>query len=260
MASMARRPVQGSRGVVGLGRRVTRLRLREQSLEVRVGHLDQRALPRARAHGRVPCHAHLAIRSAPATSHENQCKLVAVILRDASGREHAPGSAIGGDGTVRHLFVELHFHGDAARIDDGTGCRLVSPRERLTIRRFDEFEKGARKFRLFECPESAIGFCVVIALAAKLSLKAFALGRCDERPMNRKSPSHDQSTFSGNVSIACLTKDMNRSASAPSTIRWSNDNEKYAHVLMAMTSSPSTPVITFGRFSIAPTQRMATCG
>ena len=42
--------------------------------------------------------------------------------------------------------------------------------------------------------------------------------------------------------------------------RWSNDSEKYAHVRMAMVSSPSGPVITFGRFSMAPIPRMAVVG
>ena len=42
--------------------------------------------------------------------------------------------------------------------------------------------------------------------------------------------------------------------------RWSNDSEKYAHVRMAMVSSPSGPVITFGRFSIAPMPRIAVVG
>ena len=50
---------------------------------------------------------------------------------------------------------------------------------------------------------------------------------------------------------------MNLSASAPSTMRWSNESEKYAQVRMAIVSSPSGPVRTFGRFSIAPMPRIA---
>ena len=39
---------------------------------------------------------------------------------------------------------------------------------------------------------------------------------------------------------------MNLSASEPSTMRWSNESEKYAQVRMAIVSSPSGPVIDFG--------------
>ena len=47
-----------------------------------------------------------------------------------------------------------------------------------------------------------------------------AFARGDERALNRQSPSHgDQSTVSGKVSRPFLTSDMNRSASAPSTMR-----------------------------------------
>ena len=50
---------------------------------------------------------------------------------------------------------------------------------------------------------------------------------------------------------------MKRSASAPSTTLWSKEHEKYAQVRIAIVSSPSGPVMTLGRFSMAPSPRIA---
>ena len=66
---------------------------------------------------------------------------------------------------------------------------------------------------------------------------------------------HRYTWFGSQFSSECLTCDMNSSATAPSMIRWSYPSDKYAMCRMPMASS-----ITTGRFSIAPTPRMATCG
>src|SRR5439155_6439136 len=71
---------------------------------------------------------------------------------------------------------------------------------------------------------------------------------------------HAHTAPSGNSCSICLTSARNLSASAPSTIRWSYDIVSMPIVRMAIDSVPSDPVTTLGRFSIAPTPRMATCG
>src|SRR6267143_1904660 len=71
---------------------------------------------------------------------------------------------------------------------------------------------------------------------------------------------HAHTAPSGNSCSSFLTSARNLSASAPSTTRWSYDIVSIPIVRMAMDSVPSAAVTTLGRFSIAPTPRIATCG
>src|SRR5262245_53558474 len=155
---------------------------------------------------------------------------------------------------------QLHVHVHALRIEDRLGGRRVRPRQRVGVTRLDELEERTGQPGFLERPETAVLFRVVLVLAAKLFLKPLAIRRRDERALNGECARHGQSTVSGKVSRLRFTKLMNLSASAPSTTRWSNERERYEQVRMASMSSPSGPVSTLGRFSIAPTQRIATCG
>src|SRR6266581_2923621 len=80
-------------------------------------------------------------------------------------------------------------------------------------------------------------------------------------PARRQDARH-QTAPSGNSWSAFLTSARKRSASAPSTTRWSYDIETIPITRIAMLSvrSGGGSVITLGRFSIVPTPRIATCG
>src|SRR5215467_14559021 len=156
--------------------------------------------------------------------------------------------------------AQLHFHVDPLRVEDRFGRRRVRARQRVGVARLDELEERAGKPRFLERPEAAVLLRVVVVLAAQLFVESLAIRRRDERALDGECARHGQSTVSGKVSRLRFTKLMNVSASAPSTTRWSNERERYEQVRMASMSSPSGPVSTLGRFSIAPTQRIATCG
>src|SRR5215831_154833 len=156
--------------------------------------------------------------------------------------------------------AQLHFHVDPLRVEDRFRRRRVRARQRVGVPGFDELEERAGQPRLLERPEATVLFRVVIVLAAQLFVESLAIRRRDERALNGECARHGQSTVSGKVSRLRFTKLMNLSASAPSTTRWSNERERYEQVRIASMSSPSGPVSTLGRFSIAPTQRIATCG
>src|SRR6266496_1202857 len=80
-------------------------------------------------------------------------------------------------------------------------------------------------------------------------------------PARRQDARH-QTAPSGNSWSVFLTSARKRSASAPSTTRWSYDIEIIPIMRIAMVSvrSGGGNVITLGRFSIVPTPRIATCG
>src|SRR5262249_22838104 len=126
--------------------------------------------------------------------------------------------------------------------------------ESLLVRAFKELHVRARQVALFEQPVVASGGLVLVPHLARTSAERIALGRRHNRVPHRER-AHPQG--SGYDSRFFLTVARNLSASAPSTMRWSNDSEKNAHVRMAITSSPSAPVRTLGRFSMAPSPRIA---
>src|SRR5688500_6569084 len=126
------------------------------------------------------------------------------------------------------------------------------------VARLGELDEGAREACLLAHPELAIRARVVVAALVQ-PLKVFvALVRRHDRSLERERPRHQ--TASGKVSSVFLTNARNWSATAPAMMRWSNEIEKKAQVRMAIVSSPSGPATTFGRFSIAPTPRIATWG
>src|SRR4051812_46398580 len=94
-------PPAPSRDVSGLGRHLAGLRALEQPSEVGVAHLRQRLLARARALRRIPGDADLAV--VAGAGNEQEGELVAIVLRDAAGREHAPGAAGVRERTGRHV-------------------------------------------------------------------------------------------------------------------------------------------------------------
>ncbi len=69
-----------------------------------------------------------------------------------------------------------------------------------------------------------------------------------------------QTELSGNSCSVFFTSDMKRSASAPSTIRWSKASDSIPWSGWRWCRCHPGRVITAGCFSMVPTQRMATCG
>src|SRR5581483_2121070 len=148
-----------------------------------------------------------------------------------------------------------HFAVDAVGIEHLLRRTSVRARKRLGIVRFKELQERAGQPGFLEHPEATVCARVVLPLLAQSLVEPFAIGRSDQSPLDRQGAGHRrrrQSTASGNDSSVFLMNAMNLSASAPSTMRWSNESERYAHVRIAMVSSPSGLVMTLGRFSIAP--------
>src|SRR5262249_30136459 len=116
-------------------------------------------------------------------------------------------------------LFQLHLSINAIRIEDRFGRARVRASQRLRIRGFKELQKRARKTRLLEHPEAAVGLGVVVPLAAQLFLESLTLRWRDESALDSQRAGHGQSTLSGKVSRLFFTNDMNLSASAPSTMR-----------------------------------------
>src|SRR5262249_24499687 len=137
--------VTASPSVVRLRRREARLRLTEESEQVGVAHLGQRLFARARALRGVSCDTHGSIFAA--ARNEDESELIAVVLRDSTGGEHAPGSTLGADGSCRHLG-ELYLGIDSGRIEGRLRRGGVSAGERVRVRSLGEFQKRTRKLVL----------------------------------------------------------------------------------------------------------------
>src|SRR5688500_6002721 len=99
-------------------------------------------------------------------------------------------------------------------------------RQRLRVRGLEELEEGAREAGFLERVELAVRARVVVALRAQLVVIRLALGRRDDLAVHREDARHVQIVVSGYDSRYSFTKAMKRSASAPSTMRWSNDMEQ----------------------------------
>src|SRR5437879_774819 len=142
--------------------------------------------------------------------------------------------------------------------------RLPEQLEQFAVGQFGgtlgEFDEQARVLRVPEQPDALPPrFRKLAQLAERVHVFRLVL-RGDAHSRRGQDFGHAHTAPSGNSCSSVLTSARNLSASAPSTTRWSYDIVSMPIVRMAIDSVPSDPATTLGRFSIAPTPRMATCG
>src|SRR5262247_682674 len=152
------------------------------------------------------------------------------------------------DGNMRHVLpptvmlrvgmsAQLHFDVHTVGIEQAVrgGCAAERTSERTSIARLHELEKCSWQSRLFEHPVATLRLRKVGAPFGEPLVESFALAGCDERPLNGERAWHSQTMPPSEYdSSAFFRSARNLSASAPSTMRWSNDSEKYAQVRMAI--------------------------
>src|SRR6267143_5201525 len=125
---------------------------------------------------------------------------------------------------------------------------------------FGEFDEQARVLGIPVQPDALPArFGKLAQLAERVHVFRLVL-RSDAHARRGQDLGHAHTAPSGNSCSIFLRSARNLSASAPSTTRWSYDIVSIPIVRMAMDSVPSAAVTTLGRFSIAPTPRIATCG
>src|SRR5262245_5186613 len=217
-----------------------------------------------------------ALRSRPALV--DQTELVAAVYHHAAGRVDLPALAIDRQ-DADHVVLSLRGGGDGDLAPQLPGIRRVG-RERLEPalqldllrqarglramrhlgRALGELDEQTRILGVAEQPDPlAPRLGELTQLAQRVHVLRLVL-RGHAHSRGGQNFRHLHTAPSGNSCSSFLTSARNLSASAPSTTRWSYDIVSIPIVRIAIESVPSGPVTTLGRFSIAPTPRIATCG